>query len=182
MKDTTLADRVGGLLMIGFDGTTIHEAPADFIADLGGAILFQRNLHDAVQTRHLVHGLQAARRAGSPPLLIAIDQEGGTVSRLDPFGTPTPSAMLLGASEDPSLTQSIYALIGDELAALGINLDLAPVADVNNDSRNPVIGIRSFGSRPDTVAEHTVAAIGGLRRSGIASAAKHFPGHGDTAI
>jgi beta-N-acetylhexosaminidase len=182
VENTTLADRVGELLMIGLDGTAIHEAPADFIADLSGAILFQRNLRDAAQARALVDGLQAARRSGSPPLLIAVDQEGGTVSRLHPFGTPTPSAMSLGASGDSSLTESIYGLVGDELAALGINLDFAPVADVNTNRNNPVIGIRAFGAQPDAVAQHVAAAIRGLRRSGVASTAKHFPGHGDTTV
>jgi beta-N-acetylhexosaminidase len=179
---TALADRVGGMLMIGFDGTTIREAPTDFIADLGGAILFQRNLQDAEQTRALVDDLQAARRSGAPPLLIAIDEEGGSVSRLRRFGTPKPSSMALGAAGDPSLTESVYALCGDELAALGINLNLAPVADVNSERLNPVIGIRSFGSQPDAVGRHVAAAIRGLRRSGIASTAKHFPGHGDSAV
>ncbi len=182
MEITALADRVGGMLMIGFDGTTIHEAPADLIADLGGAILFQRNLQDAVQSRALVEGLQAARRSGAPPLLIAIDEEGGSVSRLRRFGTPKPSAMLLGAADDPALTESVYAMSGEELALLGINLNLAPVADVNSERHNPVIGIRSFGSQPEAVARHVAAAIRGLRRSGIASTAKHFPGHGDTAV
>ncbi|HEY7981242.1 MAG TPA: glycoside hydrolase family 3 N-terminal domain-containing protein [Candidatus Eremiobacteraceae bacterium] len=182
MEITALADRVGGMLMIGFDGTTIHEAPAELIADLGGAILFQRNLQDAEQTRALVDGLQAARRSGAPPLLIAIDEEGGSVSRLRRFGTPKPSAMALGAAGDPSLTESVYALSGDELASLGINLNLAPVADVNSERLNPVIGIRSFGSQPDAVGRHVAAAIRGLRRSGIASTAKHFPGHGGTTV
>jgi beta-N-acetylhexosaminidase len=179
---TALADRVGGMLMIGFDGSTIHEAPAELIADLGGAILFQRNLHDALQSRRLIEDLQAARRSGAPPLLIAIDEEGGSVSRLRRFGTPKPSAMLLGAADDPALTESMYAMNGDELALLGCNLDLAPVADVNSDRLNPVIGIRSFGSQPEAVGRHVAAAIRGLRRSGIASTAKHFPGHGDTAV
>jgi beta-N-acetylhexosaminidase len=182
VESTALADRVGGMLMIGFDGTTIHEAPADFIADLGGAILFQRNVHDAVQTRALVDGLQSARPPGAPPLLIAIDEEGGNVSRLRPFGTPKPSAMALGAAGDPSLTESVYELNGDELAALGINLNFAPVADVNSERRNPVIGIRSFGGHPEEVGRHVAAAIRGLRRSGVASTAKHFPGHGDTSV
>jgi beta-N-acetylhexosaminidase len=180
--NTALADRVGGMLMIGFDGTTIHEAPAEFIADLGGAILFQRNVHDAAQTRALTAELQVARRSGTPPLLISIDEEGGIVSRLRPFGTPKPSAMSLGAAGDPDLTESIFALNGDELAALGITLNFAPVADVNSERRNPVIGTRSFGGQPDLVARHVAAAIRGLRRSGIASTAKHFPGHGDTSV
>jgi beta-N-acetylhexosaminidase len=182
VKNASLADRVGGLLMIGFDGLTVHEAPADFIADLAGAILFSRNLCDAAQSRALVDGLQSARAPGALPLLIGVDQEGGTVSRIDAFGTTTPSAMSLGASGDPVLTQSVYSLIGDELAALGFTMDFAPVADVNTDPRNPVIGVRAFGARAEIVAQHVTAAIRGLRRAGISSVAKHFPGHGDTTV
>jgi beta-N-acetylhexosaminidase len=182
VEKAALADRVGGMMIIGFDGTAIHSAPVDLIAGLGGAILFQRNLIDAAQSRELIEGLQHSRPPGTPPLLIAVDQEGGTVSRLGAFGTPTPSAMALGASGDPDVTESIYALIGVELAALGINLDFAPVVDVNSNPHNPVIGIRSFGAQPDVVARHAAAAVRGLHRSGVASTAKHFPGHGDTAI
>jgi beta-N-acetylhexosaminidase len=182
VEKVALADRVGGMMIIGFDGTALAAAPVELIAGLGGAILFQRNLIDALQSRAIIEGLQSSRPAGTPPLLIAVDQEGGTVSRLGAFGTPTPSAMALGASGDPHLTESIYAIVGDELAALGINLDLAPVADVNSDRGNPVIGIRSFGAHQDTVARHAAAAVRGLHRSGVASTAKHFPGHGDTVV
>jgi len=182
VKKAALADRVGGMLIIGFDGAALQAAPVELIAGLGGAILFQRNLIDPLQSRALIDGLQLSRQAGTPPLLIAVDQEGGTVSRLGVFGTPTPSAMALGASGDPDLTESIYALAGAELAALGINLDLAPVADVNSDRGNPVIGVRSFGAHQDVVARHAAAAVRGLHRSGVASTAKHFPGHGDAVV
>jgi beta-N-acetylhexosaminidase len=182
VEKAALADRVGGMLIIGFDGISIQTAPVELIAGLGGAILFQRNLIDAVQSRALIEGLQHSRPAGTPPLLIAVDQEGGTVSRLGAFGTPMPSAMALGASGDPNLTESVYALAGAELAALGINLDFAPVADVNSNPHNPVIGTRSFGAQPDVVALHAAAAIRGLHRSGVAATAKHFPGHGDTVV
>ncbi len=169
--------------MIGFDGITAEQAPSNFIASLGGAILFRRNLQGAQQTRALVEGIQAAAKAsGNAPLLIAIDQEGGTVSRLSGFGTTTPSAMALGAAGDELLSERVYEVIGAELRALGINLDFAPVADVNNNAGNPVVGVRSFGEDPSLVARHVSAAVRGLHAARVGATAKHFPGHGDTNV
>ncbi|MBC5827532.1 MAG: hypothetical protein GIW99_07630 [Candidatus Eremiobacteraeota bacterium] len=178
-----LADRAGGLLMVGFDGTTSQDAPLEFVEGIAGAILFKRNLRDARQTLDLTEALQAAGRAGGArPLLIAIDQEGGSVSRLSAFGTTTPSAMALGAAGDPALTELVYRAVGTELRALGVNFDFAPVADINSDPANPVIGVRSFGDDPEAVALHVAAAVRGLRSARVAATAKHFPGHGDTKV
>jgi beta-N-acetylhexosaminidase len=182
MPDAGLADRVGGLFILGFEGTKADELPADLIAQSAGVILFRRNLKNAVQLRALTDAIRAIPRADGLASLIAIDQEGGQVSRLAGFGTTTPSAMALGAARDPSLTESMYRLIGDELAALGINLNFAPVSDVNNNPDNPVVGTRSFGDDPAAVSLHVRAAVRGLRAAGIAATAKHFPGHGDTTV
>lgn len=173
---------MGGLLAIGFDGTTIEQAPAHVIGGLAGAVLFKRNICSAAQTRRLVDALQASVPQHSPPLIIAVDEEGGTVSRIGGVGTWMPSAMSLGAAGDPALTESVYVAIGEELASLGFTLDLAPVADVNTNARNPVIGARSFGDRPESVGTHVAAAIRGLHASGVQSAVKHFPGHGDVLV
>ncbi|MDQ6781737.1 MAG: glycoside hydrolase family 3 protein, partial [Candidatus Eremiobacteraeota bacterium] len=177
-----------GLLMAGFDGLDLVGLPDDLPGTLAGVILFKRNLHDRAQVRALTDmlydawaGAQAARR-GAPGPLIAVDQEGGTVSRLSGIGTTTPSAMALGATGDPMATHSMYGIIGRELSALGFNCDFAPVADVNNDAANPVIGIRAFGEQPAQVAQHVAAAVRGLHAAGIAATAKHFPGHGDTTV
>lgn len=168
--------------MIGFEGTAPADLPADLVAECGGVILFKRNVKSAAQLRELTDGIRAIRRTDGQPQLIAIDQEGGTVSRLAGIGTTTPSAMALGAVNDPAATEAMYRLIGDELAALGINVDLAPVADVNNNPANPVIGLRSFGDDSGAVGTQVRAAIRGLRAAGVAAAAKHFPGHGDTTV
>jgi beta-N-acetylhexosaminidase len=179
----TLADRVSGLVMIGFDGLTAADAPVEFIKTLAGAILFARNIVSAKQTADLTRDLQAAARAsGSLPLIIAMDQEGGNVTRLPSWGTTIPSAMAFGAAGDPALTERMYRVTGTELAALGVTLDLAPVADVNNNAANPVIGVRSFGEDPIAVGRHVAAAIRGLHAAGIGATAKHFPGHGDTDV
>jgi beta-N-acetylhexosaminidase len=114
-------------------------------------------------------------------VLIAIDEEGGDVTRLaHATGSPYPGNAALGAVGDASLTQRVYEAIGGELAALGINLDLAPTVDVNTADENPIIGTRSFGSDPEQVAAHAAAAVAGLQDAGVAACAKHFPGHGAT--
>lgn len=175
-------ERAAGLLLAGFQGTKASEIPMEFLRDLGGVALFARNIIDPVQTKTLVDDLQtAAREAGHPPLVVAIDEEGGIVSRIRGIGTNVPSAMALGAARDPAVTRAVYRAIGEEIGALGVTLDFAPVADANTNPSNPVIGVRSFGE-PSIASDLVAAAIGGLHESGIAATAKHFPGHGDASV
>jgi beta-N-acetylhexosaminidase len=122
-------------------------------------------------------------RAQRPDLLVATDEEGGDVTRLDRRdGSPYPGHLVLGRAGDPALTEAVARDIGVRLAAAGINLDLAPVADVNTNPDNPVIGVRSFGADPHAVAAHVRGYVTGLQSAGVAACAKHFPGHGDTAV
>jgi len=182
MADATVADQAAGLVLFGFESTTAKDLPADLLARSAGAILFRRNIKNAGQLRALTDAIRSLRPADGTAPIIALDQEGGPVSRLAGIGTTTPAAMALGAAADPSLTKTTYRLVGDELAALGVNVDLAPVADLNDDPANPVIGTRSFGDAPIAVSAHVRAAIAGLHAAGIAATAKHFPGHGDTRV
>jgi beta-N-acetylhexosaminidase len=117
-------------------------------------------------------------RGDRPEVLVSLDEEGGDVTRLD---SAFPGNAALGVVDDVSLTRDVAAALGAELAAVGVNLDLAPVADVNTNPRNPVIGIRSFGSDSARVGAHVAAFVRGLQSQGVAACAKHFPGHGDTA-
>ncbi len=182
MNASAIAERAAGLVLAGFEATAGTEAPLDFLSGLGGVALFARNIVDAQQARSLVDDLQsAARKAGRPPLIVAIDEEGGTVSRIGRIGTLMPSAMALGAGGDPAIARAVYASIGEEIGALGVTLDFAPVADANTNPLNPVIGTRSFGEAP--IARALVsAAVEGLHDSRIAATAKHFPGHGDASV
>ncbi len=168
--------------MFGFQGTKPDDLPADLVAIAGAVILFRRNIQSAQQVRVLTDAIRAIPRADGVAPLIAVDEEGGAVSRLAGVGTTTPAAMALGAAADPRLTEAMYRLVGDELAALGVSVNLAPVADINDNQRNPVIGTRSFGDEPVAVSSHVRAAIRGLRSAGVSATAKHFPGHGDTVI
>jgi len=182
MAADDVAARAGELFVFGFEGTKADDVPAELIARSAGVILFRRNIESTGQLGMLTSAIRSASRPGGLAPLVAIDQEGGTVSRLAGIGTTTPSAMALGAVGDVSVTESMYRLIGDELTALGVNVDLAPVADVNNNPDNPVVGTRSFGDDPHAVARHVRAGIRGLRKAAVAATAKHFPGHGDTTI
>ncbi|HET7800295.1 MAG TPA: glycoside hydrolase family 3 N-terminal domain-containing protein, partial [Humibacillus xanthopallidus] len=125
--------------------------------------------------------LSAELRSVAPDLLVSVDEEGGDVTRLHyPTGSNQPGNAVLGRLDDTALTRESAAAVGRELTAYGINLDLAPVVDVNSAPDNPVIGVRSFGADAALVARHAVAAVEGLQSQGVAACAKHFPGHGDT--
>ncbi len=170
--------------MLGFHGT---QLPAELLDTLqrqhiGGVTLFRAlNLHDVAQVRELTTALQhAAHHTGQPPLIIGVDQEGGTLQAV-PGATRFPGNLALGAARSSELARRTGYAIGRELAALGFNLDYAPVCDVINNPNNPVVGPRSFGADPYLVAQLATALIDGLQAAGIAATAKHFPGHGDSA-
>jgi beta-N-acetylhexosaminidase len=147
----------------------------------GGVILFPwaGNVAGAEQVVKLTGGLQ---KASEIPLIIGTDQENGLVSRLSPLVTDVPGSMAIGATRDVADARTAARVTGEELRALGINLDFAPVADVNINPANPVIGSRSYGSNPARVASMVGAAVDGFHDAGVGSAAKHFPGHGDTKV
>jgi beta-N-acetylhexosaminidase len=177
---------IGQLFVVGFPGPTVTPEIVDLIQNyhVGGIVLFSRNLHDIQQIRQLTHDLQmVAQKAGHRyPLLISVDQENGMVRRFGDSTTIFPGNMTLGAIASPQLTRDVAQATGVELKALGINMNLAPVADVNNNPANPVIGIRSFGEDPQRVAQLLTAMLEGYREAGIITCLKHFPGHGDTAV
>jgi beta-N-acetylhexosaminidase len=178
VSDRGLGPAAAACLFPGFDG---HAAP-DWLKGLlaqglGGVVLFSRNIADPVQ----VAALTAALRAEQPDLLVATDEEGGDVTRLETAsGSSFPGNLALGAVDDPALTCRVGAAIGGELAAAGIDLDLAPVADVLLDPGSAIVGVRSFGSDPQLVARHVAAFVEGMQSVGIAACVKHFPGHGET--
>ena len=182
----SLPRKVGQLFVAAVPGIQASQGGAELVRryHLGGVIYFQNNLHNADQVATLSNGLQHAAMAGKPavPLTVGTDQEGGTVSRLAGIVTSMPSEMAAGATRDPALVRDAEAATGRQLRALGINLDYAPVADVNVDPANPVIGTRSFGANAALVSQMTLAAVTGLHAAGVAAAAKHFPGHGDTDV
>ncbi len=187
MSDSlTLDEQVGQIVMAGFHGTSPSPEILDLVQrhHVGSVLLFSRNIRDAEQVFELTARLQAAARdAGHrSPLLIAIDQENGIVQRLGDAATIFPGNMALGATRSKELAFQVAQATGRELRALGINFNLAPVVDVNNNPANPVIGARSFGEDAQLVAGMGAAMVRGYREAGVIACLKHFPGHGDTAV
>jgi beta-N-acetylhexosaminidase len=167
------------VLQPGFVGTTAPEwLLRQLAAGLGAVALFARNIESPEQLAALTAELRAVR----PDVLVAADEEGGDVTRLEARGGSSfPGNLALGAVDDVKLTRSVAAELGRRLAECGVNLNWAPSADVNSDPGNPVIGVRSFGADPELVARNTAAYVEGLQSAGVAACVKHFPGHGDTA-
>jgi beta-N-acetylhexosaminidase len=178
-SDPVLQQMADAILIPPFPG---KRAPRWVLAalerGLAGVTIFGPNIAGPEQLAGLTAQL---RSAGGLPL-VAIDEEGGDVTRIAHLtGSPYPGNAALGAVDDPALTAAVHRALGQDLADLGINVDLAPSVDVNTAADNPVIGIRSFGSDPDLVARHAAAAVRGLQAAGVAACAKHFPGHGSTS-
>ncbi|MGW1162321.1 glycoside hydrolase family 3 protein [Streptomyces sp. NPDC002513] len=168
------------VLQPGFTGTC---APDWLLRRLGEGLasvgLFGRNIASPRQLAALTAQLRAER----DDVLVATDEEGGDVTRLEArSGSSFPGNHALGAVDDVELTRSVAHELGRRLAECGVNLNWAPSADVNSNPANPVIGVRSFGADTDLVARHTAAYVTGLQSAGVAACTKHFPGHGDTAV
>ena len=176
-------------VFVGIKGTTPAPAELELVRrGVGGVILFARNVAEPAQVAELTRNLKAAAPG---PLLICVDQEGGRVQRLrPPHWTEWPSMRRLGEIDQQggldgmsgtAIAERMGEMIARELAACGIDVDFAPVMDVDTNPDNPVIGDRSFSRDPRRVARLGVALAQGLERSGVASCAKHYPGHGDTS-
>lgn len=185
LAEMSTDEKVAQLFMVGFDGKTVPTSMDTLIKQgVGGAILFARNIESPEQTTQLTNRLQELSQ-DSPskvPLLISIDQEHGIVSRFSQGFTLYPGQMALGATKSDAAARTMGEVTGRELRALGINMNLAPVLDVNNNPANPVIGVRSFGEDPNLVAKLGTALIAGLQSQQVAAVGKHFPGHGDTSV
>lgn len=173
-------------MVVGFPGKAMTDEVKELIHTyhVGAIILFSRNIGTPEEVYHLTQALQNEAKAADyeRPLLICLDQENGIVRRLGEGATLFPGAMALGATGLPELAYKVSKATGEELKALGINWNLAPVLDVNNNPRNPVIGVRSFGESPTEVAEFGQSAMKGMQDAGVMTALKHFPGHGDTHV
>ena len=177
---TDLRDKIGQLFMLGFDGTTASADLAGLMAAYkpGGLIVFKRNLESVEQIASLTNELQ--KLAGQTPLLLAIDQEGGRVSRLPDGFTIFPPCAVLGQCGSTETAYAVAAATAAELRAVGLNMNMAPVLDVDTNRDNPIIGNRAFSEKPTQVCELGLATIAGLQDNKVVACGKHFPGHGDT--
>ena len=181
----TLKEMLGQKLVFGFHGTTLSPECKALIREykIGNVILFLRNVESAGQLRKLCTEIREfiLEQTGYPPFII-IDQEGGMVSRLPEDAVNVPGAMALAAAGDPENARLAARITIRQLKGLGANFNMAPVLDVNSNANNPVIGVRSFGDDPEAVAAFGCASISAYADSGVLCCAKHFPGHGDTAV
>lgn len=179
-----MIDKIGQLLFIGIRGPTLFQDEAEFIVknNIGGVILFARNIESPEQVHALCTHLQSLRHKSRDklPLFIGVDQEGGRVARLKAPFTQWPPVAYLGKLDSTSVAFKFAFNMGTELRAVGINLDFAPCVDVFTNPKNTVIGDRAVGGDPEQVAKITSALVRGYIKSGIIPCAKHFPGHGNT--
>lgn len=173
------------VLVAGFEGTTLpSELRALARQGLAGTIVFKRNFAGASPFETAAALLAEIAGAETPgaPLLSCIDEEGGRVRRLGPPFPQLPAARTLGDRDDPALSRRVGEVLGAALRSLGVNVDFAPILDVDTNPANPIIGSRAFGTTPEQVIRHALPFAEGLHAGGVLSCGKHFPGHGDTDL
>lgn len=186
MDEQHVRDLVGDILIAGFHDTDVDEQSRRLIEHhrVKNIILFSRNVVSTAQVRKLTDDLQSlAKSAGhSQPLIVSADQENGIVRRLGSSVPGLPGNMAIGAARSSELARQVGQMTALQLRYAGLNMNLAPVLDINNNPANPVIGVRSFGEEPELVAQLGIAMVEGLQSKGVIACGKHFPGHGDTAV
>lgn len=181
--DEGLLRLAGGCMLAGSRAPQLHPTLGALFQRrmLAGAILSGENFRNRPMLEAAVRAVRTATPEGTPPALIAADQEGGVVSHLTPVLPRMPSITSLGRIDDTALTARFGAAMAAQLRGLGVNFDLAPVLDVRTNPANMVVHMRTFGSRPEVAARHARPLVSGMLDGGVLACAKHFPGHGDTA-
>jgi beta-N-acetylhexosaminidase len=188
MQQLSLEEKVGQLFWFGLPEAATTPEAEQLVKEgkAGGFIFFARQGNDPEQLRKMTGRLQALaaeRERPTPGLVISVDHEGGIVQRWGPpYFTTWPGNMAIGATRSEAYAEQVAAAMAQELSSVGVTMNLAPDSDVNNNPANPVIGVRSYGEDPELVARLATAAIKGTQGQQVSATAKHFPGHGDTAI
>lgn len=184
IDNMSLTEKVGQLVIAGIDGYTNDEHSNELIEKykVSGFILLGQNIKDTNQTLTLINSLKASNSINKIPLFFGIDEEGGRISRLPAEFTKLPTNKVIGQKNNSELSFNIGNLLGGELKAFGLNMDFAPVLDINSNPKNPIIGDRAFGINADIVSKLGIATMKGIQTQNIISGVKHFPGHGDTSV
>lgn len=184
MKNMSLEEKIGQLVMAGIDEYTNDNHSQSLIVNyhVGGFVLLKQNIRDANQMLSLINSLKETNSVNKIPLFLSIDEEGGRISRMPGEFTKIPTSQQIGTLNDEGLSYQIGSIIGEELRSFGLNMNFAPVLDVNSNPRNPVIGDRAFGDEPGLVSRLGIQTMKGLQEQNIISVVKHFPGHGDTSV
>lgn len=181
----SLDEKIGQLVLVGMDGTAPTPQTKELIEQyhVGGFIFFKPNIENAAQAVALFNSLKETNRAANAvPLFLSVDEEGGRVSRLPNTLVKLPPNGAIGKRNDPAFTRALGGVLGQELRAFGLNVDFAPVLDVNSNPHNPAIGDRAFGSDAALVSRLGVPEMQGLQAERVIPVIKHFPGHGDTSV
>jgi beta-N-acetylhexosaminidase len=184
IANMTLEQKVAQLFVMSFYGTALSEADIALLNQwqVGAVVLLPSNIENPSQLTRLSNSIQnTLLQNNGIPAFIAVDQEGGIIAHLEEGFTRWPVPSLLTATQNPELAYQFGQALADEMLAVGINMNLAPVADLHTNRDNPIIGRRSFGSYPEQVAPIVAAVVEGMQANGVLATVKHFPGHGDTA-
>jgi beta-N-acetylhexosaminidase len=184
LKQMTTNEKIGQMVLAGIDGTTINAQAKALIQDyqVGGIIFYKINLTNTRQTIELVNSLKESNSRNTIPLWLSLDEEGGRVTRLPDELHKFPTNAVIGQANNEKFSFAAGSTMGLELKAYGMNMDFAPVLDINSNPDNPVIGNRSFGANASVVSKLGVQTMKGLQSQSIVSVVKHFPGHGDTSV
>jgi len=183
IANMSVEDKIGQMILAGLSGTTMDENDKKIIGELhvGGIIFYKRNFENPEQTVQLVNQLNAENRLNLP-LFLGVDQEGGKVTRLPGGLINFPTNKEIGQVNDPDFSYKVGTLLGHELKQFGLNLNFAPVLDINSNPMNPVIGDRAFGDSLEIVSELGIQTMKGIQSQDVIPTIKHFPGHGDTSV
>lgn len=184
VKKMTLDEKIGQMLIVGFDGYDVNENTKKLIENhfIGGLILYDNNIKSPTQLLALINSLKTTNSKNKAPLFISVDEEGGRVTRMPKEFKKFPSNKLIGSVNNNDFSYGVGSIIGEELKSFGYNMDFAPVLDINSNRKNPVIGDRSFGSNEKIVSELGVQTMKGIQSQDVIPVVKHFPGHGDTSV
>lgn len=184
IETMTLDEKIGQMIFAGVSGTTLKSNDLSLINEykVGGIIFFKENLESTNQIVHLLNDIKSTNENNNIPLFLGIDEEGGRISRLPNEIERIPSSQKISKTNDVLFAHDIGKILGKELSTFGFNLDFAPVLDVNSNSKNPIIGDRSFGDNAEVVSSFGIETMKGLQSQNIISVVKHFPGHGDTSV
>jgi beta-N-acetylhexosaminidase len=185
IKQMTLDEKIGQMVIVGVDGTAVSEQTRDLIEryHVGGVILYKNNILNKAQTTDLLNELkQINTKQNKLPLWLSVDQEGGRVSRMPDEYSKLPTNRVIGKINNAEFSYKLGNILGKELRSVGFNMDFAGVLDINSNPNNPVIGDRSFGANAKVVSSLGVQTMLGIQAQKVAAVVKHFPGHGDTSV
>lgn len=179
----TLNEKIGQMILAGITGTTMDTNTRNLITqyNVGGIIFYKNNLVNPWQAVQLVNQIKAVN-ATNLPLLLSVDEEGGRITRLPGGLVNLPSNQQIGVVNNQKFSYKVGAILGEELKSFGLNMDFAPVLDINSNPNNPVIGDRSFGDNAKLVSRLGIQTMKGIQSQNIIATIKHFPGHGDTSV